>query len=255
MRVVRGREPSIAADRAVSDQLLGIAADGESAVRVWTPHRQVAFGRRDARLEGYDRAREIARDGGFTPVERDVGGRAVAYDGETTLAFARADPVADIRRGTDERYERLTAAVERALLDCGLEIERGEPADSFCPGTHSLSVAESAAGTAPGSRQKVVGIAQRVRQDAALTAGIVLVDGRDALADILEGIYGSLGVAFDPASVGTVGAAGGPADPAVVRRVLEAAIVADAEPTVERIGDSEAAQRRASDTSSEPPSD
>ena len=228
MRVLRGRAATIETDREVSRRLLSLAADGEPAVRVWTPHRQLAFGRRDRRLEGYDRARERARAREFPPVERDVGGRAVAYDGETTLAFARAEPVADFRRGTDDRYERATAAVEDALrsLAGGLEPSRGEPDDSFCPGTHSLSLAASD-GEEGGSedRRKVVGIAQRVRQDAAVVAGIVLVANRDRLAAVLEGVYSALEVPFDPNTVGSVADAGGPSDPAVVRSALEDALV------------------------------
>ncbi|QRV16655.1 lipoate--protein ligase family protein [Haloterrigena salifodinae] len=225
MRVLRGRAATIETDREVSRRLLSTAADGEPAVRVWAPHRQVAFGRRDRRLEGYDRARERASDRGFPPVERDVGGRAVAYDGETALAFARAEPVADFRRGTDDRYERATAAIEDALrsLEGSLDPVRGEPDDSFCPGTHSLSL--------PGANdepRKVVGIAQRVRQDAAVVAGIVLVANRDRLAAVLESVYGALEVPFDPDTVGTVASAGGPSDPAVVRAALEDALISDA---------------------------
>ncbi|NUC73666.1 lipoate--protein ligase family protein [Haloterrigena sp. SYSU A558-1] len=225
MRVLRGRAATIETDREASRRLLSLAAAGEPAVRVWAPHRQVAFGRRDRRLEGYDRARERARAREFPPVERDVGGRAVAYDGETSLAFARAEPVADFRRGTDDRYERATAAVEDALrsLEGGLDPVRGEPDDSFCPGTHSLSLPD-----ANDEPRKVVGIAQRVRQDAAVVAGIVLVANRDRLAAVLEAIYGALEVPFDPDTVGTVASAGGPSDPAVVRAALEDALVGDA---------------------------
>ena len=234
MRVLRGRADTIEADREVSRRLLSMAAaDGEPAVRVWTPHRQVAFGRRDRRLEGYDRARDRARELAFPPVERGVGGRAVAYDGETTLAFARAEPVADFRRGTDERYERATDAIEAGLRSLAGDLEpvRGEPDDSFCPGTHSLSLADG------GTRRKVVGIAQRVSQDAALTAGIVLVDRRDELATVLEAVYGALEVPFDSDSVGTVAAGGGPSDPEVVRGALEDALVGDEsdETTVESV--------------------
>ncbi|ELY78448.1 lipoyl protein ligase domain-containing protein [Natrinema gari] len=233
MRVFRGRAASIAADRDVSQRLLSVAADGESAVRVWTPHRQVAFGRRDARLEGYDRARERADERDFPPVERGVGGRAVAYDGTTTLAFARAEPVADFRTGSTERYDRASAALERALRTLGLEPIRGEPDDSFCPGTHSLSVA-----SADGRQRKVVGIAQRVRSDAALVAGIVLVAAREKLAAVLERVYDALAVPLDPASVGTVAAAGGPSDPDAVRTALEEGLLGDAsDVSIERIGD------------------
>lgn len=222
MRIFRGRAQTIEADRDLSRRLLSIASDGESAVRVWMPHRQVAFGRRDSQLEGYDRAREVAREHGFPPVERSVGGRAVAYDGETTIAFARADPIADFRTGTDERYERLTAAVETVLEDHGLEIERGEPDDAFCPGTHSLSAIDAA-----GRRRKLVGIAQRVQREAALVAGIVLVANRTELARVLEAVYGALDVPLAPSTVGSVNAAGGPAAPDRLRSRLEAALVGD----------------------------
>lgn len=221
MRIFRGRAATIETDREVSARLLEVATGGESAVRVWIPHRQVAFGRRDSRLEGYDRAREAARTRGFPPVERSVGGRAVAYDGETAMAFARAEPIEDFRRGTDERYERLTATVEGVLEELGVDLERGEPDDSFCPGAHSLST------TGVSGRRKIVGIAQRVRQDAALVSGILLVDRREELAGVLEAVYGRLGVPFDPASVGSVADAGGPSDPDRVRRELEEALIGD----------------------------
>ncbi|WP_254522617.1 lipoyl protein ligase domain-containing protein [Natrinema caseinilyticum] len=229
MRVFRGRAASIAADRDVSRQLLSIAATGDRAVRVWVPHRQIAFGRRDARRGGYDRAREAARERGFPPIERAVGGRAVAYDGETTLAFARAEPTADFRTGTADRYERATVDVARALRSLDVEPSRGEPADSFCPGTHSLSVA---GGTAVGRQRKLVGIAQRVRQDAALVAGVVPVANRGELADVLEGVYGALEVPFDPSTVGTVEDADGPSDPERVRVALEDALVGESRKTV-----------------------
>ncbi|MDG5757759.1 lipoate--protein ligase family protein [Natronococcus sp. A-GB1] len=223
MRVFRGRVGTIDADREASGRLLEVAAEGEPAVRVWTPHRQVAFGRRDSRLEGYDRAREAAREREFPPIERSVGGRAVAYDGETTLAFARAEPIADFRRGTDERYERLTAAVANALEELGVGLERGEPDDSFCPGAHSLST-PSVTGL-----RKIAGIAQRVRQDAALVSGILVVDGREELARVLEEVYGALEVPFDPESVGSMAAAGGPSDPERIARTLENELTGDRE--------------------------
>lgn len=239
VRVFRGRAPTIDADRTASERLLAVAAGGDPAVRIWIPHRQVAFGRRDRSREGYERAREAAREAGFQPAERDVGGRAVASDGETTVAFARADPVTDVRRGITHRYGRLTAAVERALSELGVATERGEPDGAFCPGTHSLSVRGSPRASDSGdasdgndgdadttdSRRKLVGIAQRVRRDAALTAGIVPVDGREELVGVLTAVYGALEVTLDSETVGTVADAGGPADPERVREVLERALV------------------------------
>jgi lipoate-protein ligase A len=224
MRVLRGRADAIDVDRVASMAMLDeVGATGEPAVRVWRPHRQVAFGRRDVREDGYDRARAAAREHGFPPVERDVGGRAVAYAGRT-VAFARAEPIGDIREGLDERYERATDDVARALARLGVDATRGEPPDSFCPGTHSLQGAG-----------KLAGIAQRVRQDAAVVAGLLVVADHDAVAAVLDDVYGPLGVPFDPDSVGSVARAGGAADPERVVRTVEEELVGDAETTVEQV--------------------
>ena len=173
MRVVRGRERTPAADRDRSRGLLEWAGERrEPAVRVWRPHRQVAFGRRDRRSQGFDAAREAAQVHGFPGVERDVGGRAVAYTG-TTLAFARFEPVADPRNGLQDRYDRVDS-----LQDDG----------------------------------KIVGIAQRVTASAALTAGVLLVADHDEVATVLESVYEALEVPFDPATVGSVARSGGDVD-------------------------------------------
>lgn len=224
MRLVRGRGADPEADRrATAEMLAGVADGDEAALRVWTPHRQLAFGRRDARAEGYERARELARVRGFPPVERSVGGRAVAYTG-TTVAFAHAVPVADVREGLQERYDAAVAAVADALGGLGVDAARGEPAHSFCPGAHSLQAGG-----------KVAGVAQRVRSGAALVGGCVVVDAADEVAGVLAPVYDALGVAFDPDSVGSVAAAGGPADPDRVARALERAVVNGRDASVEYV--------------------
>jgi lipoate-protein ligase A len=184
---------------------------------VWTPGRQVAFGRRDTREEGYERAREAAASHGFPTVERSVGGRVVAYT-DSTLAFAHAVPVGDERAGLDARYEGATNAVLRALRDLGVTAWRGEPEASFCPGAHSVQ-----------RDGKLVGVAQRVRQGAALVSGIVVVDDADEIAAVLAPVYDALDLPFDPDSVGSVARAGGPSDPDEVARALEAVFVGDRE--------------------------
>lgn len=224
MRVVRGRAASIEADREVTVTLRDdVAETGEPAVRAWTPHRQVAFGRRDANTEGYRWARDAAEDRGFPPVERSVGGRAVAYTG-TTVAFVRIDPVDDPRRGLDGRYESAVAALQGALAELDVDADRGEPPAAFCPGDHSLSAAG-----------KIAGVAQRVGSRSALTAGVVVVRDRDEIAGVLNPVYEALGVPLDPASVGSVAAAGGPDDPATVARAVEDALVGDRERRAEHL--------------------
>ncbi|WP_254864119.1 lipoate--protein ligase family protein [Halovivax gelatinilyticus] len=228
--VYRGRAATIDADRDASRRLLEHAAAGERAVRVWRPHRQVAFGRRDENRDGYDLAREAARSHGFRPVSRRVGGRAVAYDGETTLAFVRAEPVEDLRTGIQDRYDAITADVTAALESSGVAVAEGEPANAFCPGTHSLRLPDG---------PKVSGIAQRVTGDGALVAGILLVDRIDELAAVLADVYDALDVPLDPGSVGGVARATSSVDPADVRRSLEGALAGDAATTVISIEESD----------------
>jgi lipoate-protein ligase A len=219
MRLVRGRAETPADDRAATAAMLARAGDAsEEAFRAWTPHRQVAFGRRDTHEPGYAAACEAARERDYAVFERSVGGRAVAYTG-TTVAFAHAVPLDDPRRGLTERYEAGVDGVVVALRDLGVDAEPGEPSAAFCPGDHSVR-------TAGGG--KLAGIAQRVGSDAALVAGCVLVDDRSELVAVLTAVYAALELPFDPASVATVAETGGPADPDRVRRALERAFVGDA---------------------------
>ncbi|QIO21598.1 lipoate--protein ligase family protein [Haloarcula sp. JP-L23] len=216
MRLLRGRASDHERDyERTRAMVTGVADDGTPALRVWTPHRQVAFGRRDRRAEGYDRAQEAAADRGYPVLERAVGGRAVAYTG-STVAFALTEPVADSRGDIGGRYDRVSAAVRRGLATVGVDAAEGEPPDSFCPGTHSLQ-----------ADGKVAGLAQRVRRQVALTAGIVVVSDHEAIAAVLDPVYDALGVPFDPDSVGSVSRAGGRGDPAEVVDALERALVGE----------------------------
>jgi lipoate-protein ligase A len=224
MRVLRGRAATPAEDRRTTRELLDDTAEiGERAVRVWTPHRQVAFGRRDGNREGYDRARKIVAESDYVPVERSVGGHAVAYTGRT-IAFAGTEPVDDSRTGIQRRYDEVTATIREALADLGVVAESGEPDGAFCPGTHSLS-----------ATGKVVGLAQRVRRDAAVVSGIVLVCDHESIATVLEPIYDALDIPFRPDAVGSIARAGGTGDPAVAARRIEAALVDGHDPSIEQV--------------------
>lgn len=225
MEVLRGRAATPVADqRRTREMVQRVTETGEPGLRVWTPHRQVVFGRRDARSDGYEEARRRARQHDYPPLEREVGGRAVAYTG-STVAFTLAEPVEDHRTGIQARYDQTLDALERALASCDVVAERGEPEHSFCPGSHSLRTASG----------KVVGVAQRVRQDIAVVAGIVVVADDEAIATVLDPVYDALGVEFDPESVGSVVPEDANIDPLVIVRAIETAFVADREKTVTTI--------------------
>lgn len=218
MRIVRGSLSDAEDDGAVTRRLADhVEASGEPALRVWTPPRQVAFGRRDAIADGYEAARAAAVDRGYEPVERSVGGRAVAYTGGT-VAFAYAVTRNDDRDGIQTRYEEVTDLLQRACRDLGATVRSGEPDGTFCPGDHSLQ-----------NGGKIAGIAQRVRRETALVGGCVVAVERDeaGLAAVLEPVYDALDVRFDPDSVGSVEGAGGPGDVDRVVAAIEGAFVGD----------------------------
>ena len=234
VRFVRGRAETPAADRAATAALLDRTAEtGVPAVRVWHPHRQVAFGRRDTRAEAYTQARAAARTRGFEPTERRVGGRAVAYTGRT-LAIAHAQSVDDIRKGLCDRYKTTSSTIVAVLDELGADVTRGEPADAYCPGSHSVSSSNEDGEPVA----KIAGIAQRVQSGAALVAACLTVSKQDIqpLSDVLAPVYQSVGVDFDPETVGSVETAGGPGDPDVVADALEDALVDGRETTVRTVG-------------------
>jgi len=232
MRVLYGRAENHEDDHEQTHRMAhAVAESGVPALRVWCPHRQIAFGRRDARVNGYERAREIARTRGYAVLERAVGGRAVAYTGRT-VAVALATPVGDGRSGIQDRYAGASDRLRHALETVGVDAAEGEPPDSFCPGSHSLQ-----------ATGKIAGIAQRVQQVVAVVAAVVLVADHEAVAEVLAPVYDALGVPFDPDSVGSVAKAGGPSEPEAVIDAVVAAFTRDRETTVERVG-SDAAEVR-----------
>jgi lipoate-protein ligase A len=195
MRVDRGRGADPAADHERTRSLTRWAAETrEPALRVWCPPQVVAFGRRDRQASEYEQARERAGEAGYPVAERQVGGHAVAFTGET-IAFALVEPVAgDHRQGIQARYDRVLAAVESALSDRGVPTARGEPPASFCPGSHSLRLPDGG---------KLVGLAQRVRQETATVAGVLVTDAA-AVTAVLAPVYHALDMPFEPDAVGDI---------------------------------------------------
>lgn len=220
MRVLRDSLSDPTADHEVTSEMVARTREsGEPAVRVWAPPRQVAFGPRDVRADGYERARSAVARRGYPAVERESGGRAVAFTGET-VAFALAEAVdergdADSRFGVQDRYDVTTERIRTALANLGVDARMEEPSDSFCPGAHSLS-----------AHGKLVGIAQRVRKDVAMVGGVVVTRDSEAVAAVLDPVYDALGLPFEPGSVGSVERAGGNGDPDAVVAAVRDGLVA-----------------------------
>jgi lipoate-protein ligase A len=231
IRVLRGRANNALVDHKITTKMLNQTIETSiPAIRVWQPPPQIAFGRRDTNSVNYDIARQAAVDYGFHPVERSVGGRAVAYTGQT-LAFAHTIPIDDVRREMSDRFEDASETLMKALSECGTNVVFGEPDAAYCPGSHSISSVD--AHSEPSS--KLAGIAQRVQSGAALVSGCLTVDRADEpkLREVLTPIYRAISVAFSSDTVGSVSSAGGPNNSRMVGRLVEQAFVAGREQSIE----------------------
>ncbi len=220
MRVVRGSLSDVEDDRRITRELVErTERTGERTIRVWTPPRQVAFGRRDATSDGYQRARRIASTSGYEPIDRSVGGSAVAYTG-STIAFAVCVPTDHDRCSIEHRYQDATERLLDAFESIGAAVARGEPPESFCPGDYSLQ-----------ADGKVAGIAQRVKRQSALVGGCIIALKTDerSISRVLEPVYDALEIPFAATSVGSLERAGGPADTDTISRAIEQTFIDDSD--------------------------
>ena len=172
------------------------AGTGWGVVEWHRPEPSAAFSRRDAHAPGFDAAVGIARDRGFEPFIRPVGGRLAAYhDGALVLdVLARhASP----REGTTARFREFAHAIARGLSALGVDARVGAVPGEYCPGEWSVNI---------GGRHKVVGTGQRIARGAVLATAVIVVGDAQPLAEVMADAYEHLGLAMDPRVVGSVSA-------------------------------------------------
>ncbi len=199
----RFEDPTIAYgyQRVIFEQVA--AGERQPTVSITPSTRHVGVTRRDTFRPGFSDAVRASHQEGYPVLVRSAGGGATAA-GPGTFGFSVIRPATDdeARRGIRDRYEEATALVLGAFGRLGVRAEVGEVCDEFCPGDHSIRVGSWEDG------MKVVGIAQRVTRRATSVGGIVLVEGEDELARILERVYGAMRLPFSPRSVGSLRRAG-----------------------------------------------
>jgi lipoate-protein ligase A len=181
-----------ALSRVLMDQVS--AGERGPTVRLSRPGRVVAFGRRDTVSPGYAAAVAAARARGFEAMERIAGGRAAAYT-EGTLSLTMTFPDPHPARRTAARFEYSAGLAREALAGLGIDARVGEVEGEYCPGAFSVNAA--------GSR-KLVGIGQRMIRGAAHVGFVIAVSGADTIRDVLEPVYSSLELDWNPETVGAV---------------------------------------------------
>ncbi|MGH3089744.1 MAG: lipoyl protein ligase domain-containing protein [Rubrobacteraceae bacterium] len=166
--------------------------------------RHVGVTKRDTHRDGFHKAVRAANAEGYPVLVRNAGGGATAA-GEGAFGFSivrPADGEAGLGQGIPERYDEAAAFALAAFSKLGVVAEVGEVRDEFCPGDHSLRIGDWRSG------MKIVGIAQRVTRRAASVGGIVLVNGEEELAKVLERVYSAMKLPFRRESVGSLRRAG-----------------------------------------------
>src|SRR3954470_21375023 len=185
---------SAEADQEISRALLERVASGEidGAVRIWAPVPGLAMSRLDELAAGADAARAAAQNAGLGAVRRVSGGHAVVL-GPGSFCVGFAEPATTFE-GTQERYERLTAALLAALGAAGVVAQRAELAGEWCPGAWSISA----------GRVKLAGLAQRAIKGAAWVEAVVDRTPDEPTRRLLGEVYARLGLALDPTTLGSV---------------------------------------------------
>src|SRR5215210_4773770 len=174
-----------------------------ATVSITPSSRHVGVTRRDTFRPGFEDAVRAAGEMGYPVLVRSSGGGATAAD-RGTFGFSIIRPVDETNSGRPimERYDEAASLVLGAFSRLGVAAEVGEVRDEFCPGDHSIRVGDRAGG------MKVVGIAQRITRRATSVGGIVLVEGEQELARVLERVYNAMHLPFRPQSVGSLHRAG-----------------------------------------------
>ena len=181
---------------ALSRTLLDQVAAGrrEATLRVARTGPAVAFGRRDVVSPHYREAAAMAAGLGHPGIERLSGGRATAYAGET-LVLGVTLPDREPARRTLERFEWVAGAVCSGLGKLGFAVGIGRLAGEYCPGDHSVIL--------DGNR-KVAGLGQRMIPGAAHVGVVITVSGSPRLREVLNPVYGALGLEWDPSTAGAL---------------------------------------------------
>lgn len=131
--------------------------------------RCLVASRREARLPGFDRARQMLVEKGWPVVVRPTGGTCVPQ-GPGMLNFSLVHPKLPGWQ-LEDGYRLICALLQQFLAEYGLQADIGEVTGAFCDGRYNLQVED----------RKLVGTAQRWaggnrRQAAVLVHACLLVD-------------------------------------------------------------------------------
>lgn len=202
MKLIRQRESLGAVqDYRANENIVRAVAGGHAGpvLRIYQPRPTVAFGRRDELMPGFDAAHNAVKRCGFTPLVRQVGGRAAAYH-RGCLVIDHIEPADDPKQEIQQRYHLFADMIVAALEELEIPAEVGELPGEYCPGKYSIH-----ANSDPLAHPcKLAGSAQRIVQGAWYFSTVIVVEQSEPIRSVLTDVYRNLGLEWDPATVGAV---------------------------------------------------
>lgn len=174
------------------------AGDLGPLIRLYRPQPTLAFGQRDVRLPGYERARHICLEHGYTPVVRKAGGRAAAYH-PGSLVLDHLEPHTDAIAGALPRFRLFGELIAAAFNRAGVPAAMGEIEGEYCAGEYSIH------GVDPRGEDfhiKLVGTAQRVIAGAWLFSSSIVIEDSAPVRNVLTDVYAALDLDWRPRTAG-----------------------------------------------------
>lgn len=154
---------------AIDELLCSQTGNGGPAIcHLWRHPRAFVMGVRDSRLPHAPEGEEWLRAQGYNTAVRHSGGAAVPLDsGVVNLSLILPfDPSGKAPDFHDD-FEVMVQLIRDALRNTGAQVDTGEIAGAFCPGTYDLSI----------GGLKFCGIAQRRQRHAYIVQAFIIASG------------------------------------------------------------------------------
>ncbi|PLR79000.1 octanoyltransferase [Bacillus sp. V3-13] len=165
----------------MDDTLCASVGSGSSpaTARAWVHHNTVVLGIQDSRLPFLQAGIDFLESAGYQSIVRNSGGLAVVLD-EGVLNLSLIVP--DTEKGIDinRGYEAVWLLIKEMFAGFNKNIEAGEIAGSYCPGSYDLSI----------GGKKFAGISQRrIRNGVAVQIYLCISGSGAARAVLLKEFY------------------------------------------------------------------
>ncbi|RAR44287.1 lipoyl protein ligase domain-containing protein [Paenibacillus sp. MDMC362] len=176
---------------ALDELLCKLTGDGGPAIcHLWRHPRAFVMGVRDSRLPYAPQGEAMLRSLGYDTAVRHSGGAAVPLDAGVVnlsliLPFSSAGPAPDFHQD----FEVMVELIREALRGTGQNVDTGEIAGAFCPGTFDLSI----------DGLKFCGIAQRRQRKAFIIQAFIIAEGSGSeRARLVRSFYDIAAAGADP---------------------------------------------------------